>query len=292
MSTTDNLDDQNPLAKFEMELVAGLKPEPEDVELVPQADASPAPSEQATPTPSASPAPDPVASTPVATPATPAAPTQEANQGDPRAALRASRAAERRARQEAETLRRELAELRAKAPAPPADPDMARLEAELPEAARLLKKIAEKVETTAAPAAATPAEPEFEPDVLPPELQVVVDKNDQLSDWQHDPDQTAWSLAKSTDGMLSKHPAWKDKPMDERLAEVARRVRVELGTPSTPAPSPAAAAAAIIDRTGTRPIETLSDLNGGAAPSSTTEPDFSKLSVEDITAALDKLGRG
>ena len=30
-------------------------------------------------------------------------------------------------------------------PAPPADPDMARLEAELPEAARLLKKIAEKV---------------------------------------------------------------------------------------------------------------------------------------------------
>lgn len=290
MSTTDPLDDENnALAAFEQEILQTLKPEAEDPVLDTQADASPAPSEQTQAAPSPSPA------APAASPA-PAAPAPEPapqGTGDPRAALRAARRSERQAREEAETLRRELAELRAKAPAPPVDPVMARLERELPEAAQMFKDLTKKVEAITAPAAApATAEPTFVPDALPAELQAAVDKIDQLSDWQHDPDQTAWTLAKAADGMLSKHPAWRDKPHDERLAEVARRVASELGTPAAPAPSPATVAARVIDKTATLSIETLSDLRSGAAPTSTSEPDFGAMTPEEITAALDRLGRG
>lgn len=54
-----------------------------------------------------------------------------------------------------------------------------------------------------------------------------------LKTWQNsDPDR--FSVAVSIDGKLQNDPAWKDKPLTERFAEVARRTQLAFGEASEP----------------------------------------------------------
>lgn len=281
-------EDSAQLAAYEREVISQLKPEEgetlppsdEEVPATPAAPAAPAATPPATPP--AAPAAPVAAATP---PATPPATTEPKPQGDLKAALRASRHAERMARERAERAERELEEARKAAPAPTPqktelDAELETLEADVPPVAKvvkhLLKEVSELKQTAAAPAApAAPAQPEFVPETLPPQLQEIVDENDALLSMQHDPNQDRWQLAKSIDGMLTTHPVWKAKPVADRLAEVVRRVNLEVAPPVT------AAAAAPAERS----IESLSDLRGGVAPANNT-PDYSRMSDEDILASL------
>lgn len=294
MNDDPRLDDPTDLDRFEREIMGGLKPDTEDpvldlppVELPtndPGATPAPAPAAAAAP---AAPAP---AATPAAPAPAPAAPQED--KGDPRAALRASRRAERAYRERLAEVEAENARLReqagVKAPGEEVDPDVQGLIDDVPTAAPVIKKLVDRVkqlEQTAAPTAPAPA-PAFVPETLPPELQVAVEQVPQLEDWQHDPDQTAWRLAKRTDGVLSELPAWKDKSPAERFAEVVRRVSAELGTPKPNAPPPASPKPPVIDHTGDP--ESLSDLRGGVVPTHNDGPDFSQMKSDDeILSALD-----
>ena len=276
--------DHRELAEFESNVLAGLKPEAEDpvVDELQQ--------EQEAQAAAAAPAPPPQAAKTEVRP--------EAEKGDVRAALRASRHAERRERERADRLERDLEALRSATPKDPtpAEDDISvalqRLEVDVPQAAVVIKQLAKQIEglQTQSAAKETPAEPEFVPDSLPAELQDAVDDVPQLLEWQTTREgQEKWALAKATDGLLFKHPAWKDKPAAERMAEVVRRVNQELAAP--PATKPNAGQTPVIRDAPSRGIETLSDLRGGGMPITSQGPDFARMkSDEEVMAALAKLG--
>lgn len=298
-------DDANKLAAFERDLMAGLKPDDEDPVLdLPQREL---PAEDPAP---GAPTDKPAAAVPSETQAaqTAAAPAQQAakqadqaaqgNKGDPRAALRASRQAERQARQREDELRAENAKLREQlgqtAADPDTDPDVETLINDLPAAAPVIKKLMATVkelqQKTAAPSQAE--KPAFVPDTLPDALQEDVDQIPSLSDWQHDPDQSAWNLAKRVDGMLGEHPKWRDASQADRLREVERRVLAELGTPTqqTTTTTATRTAAQVIQDAPQRDPETLSDLRGGVVPSANPGPDFNTMKSDDeVMAALARL---
>lgn len=285
----------NELASFEKQVLSELQPDSEDPILDQQAPEGEQPPASAQTTP----APATAATTPPATPAEP-----EPTQGDPRAALRASRRAERQARdlaeqrnRENEQLKAELAQMRGTAAADPdADPDMAALEVDVPQAAAVVKKLLKKVDDLEQQLAApkTASEPDFVPETLPPELQETVDDIPQLLAWQNGAQfKDHWTLAKSTDLMLTKHPAWKDKPEADRLNEVARRVSSEMGTPSTANTTAAAAKLALqrIQSAQEPGLGTLSDLRGGVAPNASPGTDFYSMKSDDeVMSALARLG--
>lgn len=226
---------------------------------------------------------------------------QDDDKAGSRSALRAARRAERLARQRAEQLERELAELRAKNGATDKDDAgddtdddvlLQDLEQDMPTVAAKFKRLKTQLEEAQArlkdvPKAQAEDEPAFVPESLPKELQAVVDEIDDLSDWQHDPRlQTQWELAKRVDGLLTAHPKWKDKPVAERLTEVVRRVKDELGSASSaPAPTqaPARRKPVVIDDDDAP--ETLSGVRGGTSPRN-TEPDYSRMSDDQIMASL------
>lgn len=224
----------------------------------------------------------------------------EKPKGNRNQALRAARIAEQRARQEAETLRAELEELRKQVPvgkkgddpADMTDEEIAELEVDFPaaaKAARMAKRAAEAVAKLTPAAAKQETVPDFEPPVLPPELQAAVDEVPDLLDWQHDPDQTRFEMAKATDGLLSRHPQWKDKPLEARFAEVVRRVNAELGAAT---PKPAANGRRdpmdVINNAPSRTPKSISEIGGGDG-TNTQGPDvsrFSRMSTEDVEAEL------
>lgn len=239
---------------------------------------------------------------------TAAAPAAADQQGDVRGALRASRRAERQARDEAARLKAELEEARKQIPAPKddgvTDAELAELEADMPLVAKALKEtraLKASLPKASAPAPA-PAEPEFIPPTQPTHVQDAIDDIPDLLSMQSDPDQSAFNLAVQTDALLRTHPKWADKPMAERLAECARRVKAELGPASAPAtapaPQPPAAApapastrrdpVAAVAKAEKVPPSTLSDIAGGAAPT-TDAPglkQFMTMSDEDIKEQL------
>ena len=237
----------------------------------------------------------------------PAAPVEK--QGDVRNALRASRRAERQAREETARLKAELEETRKQIPAPKDDgvPDaeLAELEADMPLVAKALKETrALKASLPKASAPAAPAkndEPEFIPPVQPAHVQDAIDEIPDLLDMQSNPDQSAFNLAVQTDALLRASPKWADKPMTERLAECARRVKAELGTgapapapqpPAPPAPARRTAAAAVAEAPRAKP-STLSDIAGGAAPTTEGAPSLEQImamSPEDMERALARFG--
>jgi hypothetical protein len=221
--------------------------------------------------------------------------------GDPtRAQLRAARAAERRANAEVDRLRKENEELRAKAAQPKepsaddelTDDDIENLAADYPavaKVAKVVKKIAAQ-----APAARSddpaPAEPQFVAPVLPDELQAIVDRNDELSDWQHDPDQTRFDMAKLVDELLAKHPQWKNKPLEERFAEVVKRVNAEIGqAPAAPqAKTPPINPRDAIDAAPARFPRSIGDIGTGGGRETQTNDlaRFQQLSYDDALAEL------
>lgn len=283
MPTEQEAIDHRELAEFESKVLSQLVPEAGD-NLDGQQAGAEAPGAQSTepqaPAPTASPA-----AAPAAAPATP----EGEKTGDPRAALRAARRSERQARAEAEALRKELETLRGTAPAAKSEFDEAldKLDVDVAPAAVAIRALQKEVQKLTQPAA--PAQPAFVPDTLPDELQDAVDEAQTLHDWQHNPDQTAWRAAKRHDAILADLPAWKDKPLMVRLAEVERRVAADLGTPAPTPPLTPSGRQPIVNAPA-RGIETLSDLRGGVGPSHNPGPDFSSMkSDEEIMAAL---GRG
>lgn len=243
--------------------------------------------------------------------AAPAPAAAKDDHGDVRGALRAARRSERQARERAAQLEAELEEARKRIPAAAdtsvTDAELAELETDMPTVAKALKEVRARTAAAAnapAPAPTPTAQPDFTPPAQPPEVQDLIDDIPDLLVMQHDPDQAAFKLAVQTDALLREHPKWADKPLAERLAECARRVKAELGAPAAspapqpPAPQPAPAptarrapAAAVADAPVAKPT-TLSDIAGGAAP--TTESpglsQFLKMSNEDIMAALERHG--
>lgn len=173
----------------------------------------------------------------------------EPDKGDVRAALRASRHAERQSRAYAERLEAEITTLREQSGSTeseqePQDDDiqqtLARLELDVPQAAVVVRALSKKVDSLIAQRAAAPEPepaPEFMPETLPAQLQDVVDDIPELLTWQTTQGgQDRWQMAKATDALLFKHPAWRDKPAAERMTEVVRRVNAEMGTPEKPTP--------------------------------------------------------
>lgn len=228
----------------------------------------------------------------------PAKPAQEERPtGDVRAALRASRRAEDRTRRENERLRQENEDLKAGKVAPPpggVDPELLQdIEADFPQVAGAFKALTKQVEELSK-AQAKPAphvDPEFIPPALPAELQAVVDEIPDLLDWQLNPDQTNFELAKQADGMLERSPKWMNATKAARFAEVVRLVKEQTEpaatsikqTPAKPATA-AEAAAVIAAAANTTPVG-IGDLRGSATPTK-TEPDFTRMTDDQIMAAL------
>jgi len=233
-------------------------------------------------------------------------------QGDVRAALRASRRAEQRAREEAARLKAELEETRKQIPTPKdeslTDEEIAELEKDMPVVAKALRETrAIKAALPKATPAPAPADSDFVPPTQPPAVQDAIDEIPDLLDMQNDPDQTAFNLAVQTDALLKNHPKWADKPLTERLAECARRVKAELGEsapaaptpPQKPAAAPAPATTArrdpaeVVAKAPRAQPSTLSDIAGGAAPTTEGAPSLEQImnmSEEDMHAALARFG--
>jgi len=243
----------------------------------------------------------------------------EKPKGNRNQALRAARIGEQRERQRRETAEAEVAELRkqleAKASKPAdASPDLEdmtdeeieELAIDMPvaaKAARMAKAAKVALEKFAAAQAAAPAaqpqaqaDPDFVPEVLPPALQAVVDENEELLGWQHDPDQTRFTLAKAADGLLINHPKWKDVSPEKRLAEVVRRVNAELASdpaePKAGLNQPTAQQRldpkTVIANAPARTPKAISEIGGGSG-SNDQGPDvarFRSMSADDVEAEL------
>lgn len=240
--------------------------------------------------------------------AAPAPAPAAAEQGDVRGALRASRRAERQARDRATQLEAELEAAKKLIPATAdegvSDAELAELDADMPLVAKALREtraLKATLPKAAAPAAA-PADPEFIPPTQAAHVQDAIDDIPDLLEMQNDPDQSAFLLAVKTDDLLKQHPKWADKPLADRLAECARRVKAELG-PAAPAPAPQPPAApapaattrrepAAAVKEAPRALSTLSDIPGGAAPTSDTPglKQFMTMSDDEIMKQLERFG--
>lgn len=254
---------------------------------------APAPAPAAAPTPAAAPA----AAAPAAAPAE--APAEQPK-GDLRGALRASRHQERLNRDRADTLARENEELRKLIPAAngtlPAIDDklkgdleqyaptaLTAIEERDAEIARLRKQI------TVAPAP-TPSK-EFKPDVLPANVQELVDDIPELVSWQNDPDkQSEWTAAVDADIFLSGTAAWKGKPLADRMVEAVKMVKTANATAApapAPAPAPAAPTAAELQaRLDAIPVAqrtvTAGGLRSGEMPDNEI-PDFHQMAAKGMS---------
>ena len=226
--------------------------------------------------------------------------------GDARAALRASRRSEHRLRQDVNRLQDQLKQAQAAIPAEVLGDDDLSAEdleqaADFPLVAKLMrqnKALAEKVNAIAAQTQnpSNTAEAEFLPPTLPPELQDVVDDIPQLLQWQNDPDQAAFELAKIEDQKLLLIPKWQGVTTAERFAEVTRRVAAELSDDApapAPAPTPAPAKRFDVDQqismaARVRP-NTLNDIGGGGGDTpkaDSTLSRFQTMSDEEMVNEL------
>lgn len=269
------------------------EPSPADASTTtePSAAPAPAPAEAPAPAPAAdAPAPAPAA----AAPAPAAAPVEQPKpQGDPRAALRAARNAERRLRDENERLLRELEDARqGKKPVDThiTDEELEQLEQDFPLQAKLVRRQREIEQQIAAQRPAAPASTEFEAPSYRPEVQEVIDSVPDLVAWQYDPNaQDRFQRAVEYDKALLVDPDWKGRSVAERFAEAVERTKRAFGATPAPAPAPSAqpaldpaAALAAAPASGPRGI---SDFRGGG-PAAPPERDFSAMSDEEILASL------
>jgi hypothetical protein len=97
----------------------------------------------------------------------------------------------------------------------------------------------------------------------------------QLMHWQNH-DESAWNEALRQDGLLMETPEWKNRPIPERFEEVIRRVRAidpqaSLPPTLTAAEQARAATKAKLEQAPLRKPTTLSDIQGGANPTSESE---------------------
>lgn len=280
--------------KDEQEILSRLVPEVELVEEVTidqpsETAAQPAvPADVTTEAPKAEEVPAPAA--PAATDATQATTEPAAPQGDPRAALRASRRAEKRLRDELDQLKHENEALKqGKAPASVeiTDAELAELEADFPLQAKIARRQRE-IEAQLQ-AARQPAQAEFVPPSYDPEIQDVIDDVPDLLAWQNDPaQQDKFLRAVAYDKALSVDPDWQGRSIGERFTEAARRTKAAL-TPTQPTPAATAAPrtdpAAVIAAAPVQGPKGISDFRGGA-PANTPTVNYQGMSDEQIMASL------
>jgi len=286
-----NTQELNELAQFEQALMKDLE-DTADRGLLPEhrdAAAAETPPALATPVtaPAAvAPAPVPQTINPPAPTAAPITAEQDARDNAMRAARHAERVARRAegaANARADAAEAALAEARnAKGPQTDEDADaLARVEAEYPDVARVVKKALANVNP---PPAAVAPEPEFiQHTDLPDTAQHAVDEVPELLEWLTTKGSAdRWEAAQKQQAAIATEPAWKDKTLHDQLLETVRRVNTAFGTNT---PDPRAAAAAVIDKTLSRVPETLSGLRGGNSPTH-QEPDFRNAKTDDEVVAM------
>lgn len=239
--------------------------------------------------PAATPAAPAQAEPAAATPETPEAPA--APQGDPRAALRASRRAEKRLRDELDQVRQENEALRqGKGPVDTSitDTELAELEADFPLQAKIVRRQreleAQLVQTRPVQQA------EFEAPHYDPTTQELIDGVPDLVAWQYDPAaQDKFQRAIAYDNALAVDPDWRDRSLTERFEEATRRTKAAL-SPSLPTPPAAPAAprtdpAAVIAAAPVQGPKGISDFRGGA-PGNAPTVNYQGMSDEQIMASL------
>ena len=239
-------------------------------------------------TPTAPAAATPAAPEAVKTEETPAVAEPAPPQGDPRAALRASRRAEKRLRDELDHLRSENEALKqGKAPVDVniTDAELAELEADFPLQAKIVRKQRE-IEAALQVAKPQEAQPEFEPPSYDPALQEVIDGVPDLVAWQYDPaQQDKFFRAVEYDKALSVDPDWRNRTIAERFTEAARRSKAALSpSPAVPA-APRNNPADVIASAPVQGPKGISDFRGGA-PANTQTVNYAGMSDEQIMASL------
>lgn len=281
--------------KDEQEILSALVPETEAVEegqvAQPAEVAAPAEAQPAAEVPAAATTEAPAAE--VAQQEAPA--TTEQPHGDPRAALRASRRAEKRLRDDLDRLRQENEALKAgkgtqTADTSVTDAELAELEVDFPLQAKIVRKQRE-LEQQLATTAKTQEAPatEFEPVSYDPAIQEVIDNVPDLLAWQYDPaSQDRFARAIGYDRALAVDPDWKSRDITERFAEAARRTKAAFGsttpTPAAPA-APRSDPAAVIAAAPLAGPRGISDFRGGA-PGNSPTINYQGMSDEQIMASL------
>lgn len=100
-------------------------------------------------------------------------------------------------------------------------------------------------------------------------VQSAIDEVQDLAEWQAKGG-TLWKAAVEVDDQLKGDPAWANKPVQERFAQVARQVRSDVGLPprSTAPPNPNTAAKPTAASVKPAPAvpSSLSEIPGGGAP--------------------------
>lgn len=315
-------DDPEQLAAFEQKVMSTLVDDGEDP-AAPTEDEDPNAGFRPAPTPTAAPAAAGVPATPAApvavqaaapvptqapaapaapsgtaaapsTPAQPAAPAAPGEKVDWRAATFSARQDVRLARERAEAAEAEVARLRASVPATPDPVTKAIVSAKeaLPEHAAAFEALQGQIAKLQAANAPPAPAPIWAPVPLTPELQAAVNANDELAFYHGSKDhQGIFDAIAAADALLFMSPAWKARPVAERLTEAMNRAKQELSTP-VPAPPPdaatVAAQAAAAASAQTPALSTLSDLRGGVPPSN-TEPDYSRMTDAQIEAHLARM---
>lgn len=275
--------------KDEQEILSAIVPDAELVE------------EVSTDQPSETPAPAANAEAPKADaaveeqpkPEVPETPEPAQPQGDIRAALRASRRAEKRARDELDQVRQENEALKqGKAPVDTSitDAELAELEADFPLQAKIVRKQREIDQQLARQAKPEPQQDDFVPMSYDPAVQEVIDSVPDLLAWQYDPAaQDKFARAVEYDKALSVDPDWKDRDVTERFAEAARRTKAALA-PTTPTPAVPAAPrtdpATVIANAPVSGPKSISDFRGGAPASPNATPNYAGKTDEEIMASL------
>jgi hypothetical protein len=269
--------------KDEQAILSNLVEEVEAVEVNDQPATPETPAEPAAETPAAPEA--------VKTEETPVVAEPAPPQGDPRAALRASRRAEKRLRDELDHLRSENEALKqGKAPVDVniTDAELAELEADFPLQAKIVRKQRE-IEAALQVVKPQEAQAEFEPPSYDPAIQEVIDGVPDLVAWQYDPaQQDKFFRAVEYDKALAVDPDWRGRTTAERFTEAARRSKAAL------TPSPAAPAAPAVPRNNPADViaaapvqgpKGISDFRGGA-PANTQTVNYAGMSDEQIMASL------
>lgn len=222
----------------------------------------------------------------------PAAPAEPAPpQGDTRAALRASRRAEKRLRDQMEQLQRENEALRqGKGPVDTSitDEELAILDQDFPLQAKIVRQQRLIQEQLAQTAAINAPEPEFEPPSYRIEVQEVIDTVPDLLAWQNDPaSQDKFARAVQYDQALAVDPDWQDRSASERFTEAARRTKAAFApaTPAAPAAKPRLDASQVIENAQVEGPKGISDFRGGASATPPTV-NYRGMTDDQIMASL------
>lgn len=143
-------------------------------------------------------------------------------------------------------------------------PELARMAEAYAKQAQIINDLRTKVATPAATKADT-TDTDDEADTVQARLQAGINANPLLAKWQSNGGR-AWSVAVEVDAELREDPAWRDKPLAERLAEVERRVAEDFGIerPTPKKDTGANGANNEPHKVRQTDIETLSDLSGRA----------------------------